>query len=883
MKHNITKLSIFMVTLVFSFCSLFSQFDEEQIKKNLPKLLGANNVGKDFWITIPPCSDDVGGNNYIKLYVTTPSNTIIYVNVPGKGWTVQKKSIPNDVVEFNITPSVGQPYLHSADKEPPSEKVYRGFGIHIYADQPLVVYCVVRYKYTSDGFLAYPVSSLGREYISCSYGDMGAMYNGNYPSELGIVSPYDDNIVKFTMGGNIVSKTAGGLKPGEAKTEVMQKGDAWMFSSLGYDGDLTGSKIVSSKPVSVVSGNFCTNIPTSNRWCDYTVEMDLPTYIWSKTYHIPIIHGRKYASLLRIFARLPGTSIYRDGVMIAKLQEAGGLLGKGWLEIRSVPMGEKIMPVVYTADKPIGITLCNTGVQEDGYPLPNSDPFTMALLPVELYTDSITLITPGIDGVQNFKENYLDLIYETNENGEMPDDMIFGTVQNKEFVYQKLKEKFPVPDTPYNYDIKGRKYSMKQITLPADGMYRIHSKKPFAAYSYGYDWCDSYGFPSGIGAGNEETKDLQKPIPTWTMECTGSVKNGHVIDKPDVDSVRSNLSAIYLNPGSYNYKLTTSKIEADITREAQWQLEVINNNLASRAIVEFWDGSGNDTSIIIQNNMSAVSIDRDTVMFGNLYPDSVYYQNILVTNNNKSQIKITELKLKNGSAGFSLKDLKLPLTIDPGDNIELNIKFQSHKTGNYTDTLIIGDGCVNLFKSIITAKITEPVIAVNNINFGNVLAGELYTKTFTITNLSNIEIIITGIKGNYLTEFKHNLGIVSDTNPIKLPANGTKTVVVTFYSDTIGSFKDSITFISPAGSKLDNVAFFSAECILRELASNNWEWGRVRIHKDSDPSGPYGTDSIPGQPRAIMFVNNSSRVIKVNGIGSIIENKPGDKNAFVYN
>lgn len=883
MKHKITNSAVIMFFLFFSLNSLFSQYDEEQIKKKLPKIMGATNMGTDFWLTIPPCYEVSTGNNFIKLFVAAKSATHVTLEVAGKKVKIEKDVQPNSYVEFNLTPSDGQCYLHKPDKTPPSEKVYKQNAINIYSDNPVIVYCAVRYLSISDGFLVLPVEILGNEYLASSYGDMGALYLGNYPSEVGIVSPYNQNKVNFTMGGNTVSKTAGGLKPGESVTDTLNKGDVWMFSSFGYEGDLTGSRIKSSLPVAVVSGNFCTNIPTSNKYCDYTAEMDLPTYIWGKTYHIPIIYGRKYASIIRIFPKIPETTIYRDGAIVAKLPESGGLLGKGWIEMRYVPMGESKRPVVFTADKPIGITLCNTGALEDGDPMPNSDPFTMALLPIESYSDSITLVTPGIKGGSGFEKNYLDVIYETDEDGEMPDDMMFGSLIENELVFEMLKVKFPSTDERFIYDINGRKFSIKNISLAASGMYSIKSSKPFAVYSYGFNACDSYGFPSGLVSGNEENADRQKPVPSWTMECTGSVIDGYVIDKPDIDFARSNISAIYLGTGSFNYKLTTSKIESNLTKEAQWQIEVINKNLPSKAIVEFWDGSGNDTSIIIQNKMSALKIDRDIVDFGNLYPDSVYYENIILSNNSNEPIILTEIELKNSSSGFSTKELALPITIEPGKYIETYIKFQSHAVGSYSDTLIIGDGCVSLYKARMTANIVEPVIAVNDINFGNVLAGEQYIKTFTITNYSKIDIEITGLNGNYLNEFKHNIGPVSVSNPFILPANATKTVAVTFNSDKKGTFKDSIVFISPAGSKLDNVAVLSAECKLIELACNSWDWGKVRIHKENDSAGPYGTDSIPGQPRAIIFENNSGKVITVNGINKIIESNQEDKKAFIFN
>ncbi|KYC49837.1 MAG: hypothetical protein AMQ74_01359 [Candidatus Methanofastidiosum methylothiophilum] len=175
MKKLILLLAILCLTSIINPIASFSQkMNEEDVKKNLPHMLGANNVGKEFWFSIPPCALDWSGGfpNFIKLYITAATKTLVTIEVPGKGYKTLKMTIPNDVIEVNIEPTVGQAYNHDPYKLAPPETVYPGAGIHIYADDPLVVYCIVRYQATSDGFLALPVSSLGREYIVATYPDM---------------------------------------------------------------------------------------------------------------------------------------------------------------------------------------------------------------------------------------------------------------------------------------------------------------------------------------------------------------------------------------------------------------------------------------------------------------------------------------------------------------------------------------------------------------------------------------------------------------------------------------------------------------------------------------------------------------------------------------
>ena len=57
-------------------------------------------------------------------------------------------------------------------------------------------------------------------------------------------------------------------------------------------GDLTGTKIVTNKPVSVFSGHECTTIPSGIGGCDHLIEQVPPTIYWGKVHYIVPIATR---------------------------------------------------------------------------------------------------------------------------------------------------------------------------------------------------------------------------------------------------------------------------------------------------------------------------------------------------------------------------------------------------------------------------------------------------------------------------------------------------------------------------------------------------------------------------------------------------------------
>jgi len=289
------KLSHFLITfllLVLVIPTQAKDYSVEEIKKNLPKMLGANNVGREFWFSFIPCWETSGAKNDLRVYVSSGVRTKVTVEVPGKGYEEIQYTIPNDIIQFVLPPQIGQPYRKTDRDLPEPDQVWKGAGVHVYADDPIICYGVTRYQYTSDGFLAIPVPALGKEYIAASWADPTNNQIQWLPSYISITAPYDKTTVRFTMGGTDWSTTASGQRPGEVSKWTLNRGDVLLFGSLGAHAELTGSRIDASKPVGVVSGNFCAYIPTNCGCCDVIEEMELPTHSWGTEYHVTKIIER---------------------------------------------------------------------------------------------------------------------------------------------------------------------------------------------------------------------------------------------------------------------------------------------------------------------------------------------------------------------------------------------------------------------------------------------------------------------------------------------------------------------------------------------------------------------------------------------------------------
>ncbi len=853
--------------------NLLANYDIEEIKKDLPKMLGSNNLGNSFYFSFHPCYEEDGANNELKVYVSSGVATNVTLEIAGKGYKETKRTIPNDIIVFSLSPLLGQCYRRTYMDPVLPEQVYSDYAVHVYSEDPVICYGVTRYTRTSDGFLAIPVSSLGKEYIIASFADWGSSATYSFPSYTSIVAAYDNTNVRFILGGSETTMTAGGMLSGQQKDYSLNEGDVLLIGTSGVFSDLTGSRVIASKPVAVLSGNFCSDIPIGTIRCDYIIEMELPTHTWGKDYFVTHMQSRLYNSIIKIFAKEPDTKIYRDGRQIGIIPNVGGTLGLGYLEMRADDGPARC--VVISGDKPIGVTQFNPGQGDDG--IGATDPFQMVLTPLEQFQKEIIFNTPGIQGGYGFPLNYINIVYEANEGGALPDDFEIGTVKGSKVEWNKLSITDPNPGDPFAVQINGKNYNGKIVQLNGDGVYRLRAERPFTAYAYGYSFYDSYGFPTSVALGDLTKPDTVCPVPTWSMDCYGVISDGYVLDEPRDPEVRSNLSIIYFNSGqSFNFKFSVDEFIPGEDEETNWEANVIDPTKDARAVIVFSDRRGNDTTIVINFYAPKFTIRPDFVDFGLLEFGDVVDKTFWAINESKtSDILINELRLKFSNENFEVIGFATPIFIAPKDSIPFTVRFTGNDIGKSTfkDSIGIGDTCIFAFKSHIEARVGQPAIEVSDATFGDVSVGKTVNKDIYIKNSGSTQLVINSFSGPAGSVYKTNLPYISEDEPLIIDSGEQYIFTVSFTPDTENSFPDQIIFHSNA-ERTDSIAILNGRGIKSDLISNSYDWGRKRISRTNFP-----IDAYPADNDVIKLENNGSEVVKIYGLNIISDNKG---NAFIF-
>lgn len=849
------KYIIITVGLLLWAFSLYAGDEFEEMKSTLPELLSVNNAGMDYWFTVPPCmqhSPTPSEKNRVRIYVTSAKKTLVTVKSVNR--TQNKYVYPHKVVKFELKAEEAQPYLKSGSAPEVEETIYPGKGVHVFADEQLIVYVIVDFYTTSDGFLAIPVSSLGNNYRVTSYGD-GSKNFVTAPSLSGIVAAYDNTTVEFTLHGDKDNTTAGGVEPGDTIKAVLNKGDVWMISSGAKAADLSGSRISADKPVAVVSGNQCANIPLFNETCDYIVEMDIPTYTWEKDYHVFTIPGRKYSSIIRIYSSEPNTKIYRDWDMVKKLDEPG------FHETRVTPDS---VPgnAVFHADKPILVSLYNTSESEDGPPRPNKAPFQMTLSPAQQYQNEYSFSIPEDNGEPIFPNNTIVIICELDEDSLIKEDLEIAKVVDGPLAWKKVRYEYPDAEvTDFQYNVDGQQYAAASINFTKRGVYRLRAENPFGLYLYGFSKYDSYGLPAGLRLVNVQSEDSLPPIPNWTMHCDGTVK-GTVKDTAQSGIEPAGFARFY-ESNVINYSSVRKNSNSELIN---WSINVIDPSKDAYMDIDFIDKAGNKTTKTFYYSALKLDIKPKIHDFRLLRKNETASKTFTIINNSETgTVKINRLEMKSGEEGFTIEGPDLPFELDPLSQQDVTVHFSSDKDGIYSDSLGIGDSCVFFCGAKVRAEVGGPKINVTDINFGDVTRGSDFVDTIKISNTGITDLHITNVKGPQQTNvFDLTLPkVISPSDPLIIkPGQEPVKLEIRFSPNAETTFSDSIVFMNNA-SQIDSIAYLNGRGIKPGIMANSIDFDRKRIYRSEFPAGPY--------KGYIKIENNGQNAVKVNGYEIIDE------------
>ena len=220
------------------------------------------------------------------LLTTSDAQPVEYsIEALGVGYYHNGTILAGNEVILNLPSSIQVSSYNDQDK-----------GIHLTAssDKITVIGQNLR-SATSDSYFALPIIKLdSAKYVYYGISVPRTVVHSNlYDSSILIVGTENNTILKLTTTQSVstaVGNTITNVLPGREYSFVINRLQTFYIGSVE---DLSGTKIVTNKPVSVFSGHRCANIPWNVTACSHLIEQIPPTALWGNVYYIAPLAGKR--------------------------------------------------------------------------------------------------------------------------------------------------------------------------------------------------------------------------------------------------------------------------------------------------------------------------------------------------------------------------------------------------------------------------------------------------------------------------------------------------------------------------------------------------------------------------------------------------------------
>ena len=214
------------------------------------------------------------------------------------------------------------------------------------------------------------------EYYAISYSDVA----GKFHSQLLFVGCEDDTEITFA-----------------STTVTLNRMETYLYEIAS---ETTGTKVVSTKPISFYSGHRCASIGKGG--CDHLVEQIPPTATWGTNFLSASFSSRMSGEIYRILASQPSTNVSVNCTTYTQPETYSLATAGAWQEF----MTPDDSFCVIESDKPLLVVEFALGYDQFSI----GDPFMMMVPAVEQYNNDYFFNSPA-----EFSLNFIT-IFVTPEN-----------------------------------------------------------------------------------------------------------------------------------------------------------------------------------------------------------------------------------------------------------------------------------------------------------------------------------------------------------------------------------------------------------------------------------------------------------------------------------
>lgn len=486
--------------------------------------------GREFYIAFLPNVHDGGRNTtflndslyiYITCDVPTSGNIRYRTRTGGEVNVPFAITNPNEVFTFRVHYAglelqgfyTGSMFdIGGAQSERVARQVFR-----VTANDDVTVYGLNQAQYTSDAFLALPVTSLGREYMVLAYKSdaRGLLFMPNSrdevstPSQFAVIATRNNTEIRILPSAATLvsgSTAAQVIRLNEGEVYLVQA-DPRVANGLA---DLSGTRIIASEPIAVFAGHQRTTLPVElrpNLWTrDHLVEQLPGLETWGRSAFLtPLLRARDEigigSDLFRIIAAFDSTRVFINGQLLTVLNAGqvfeGQLMSTAWITASDQILVAQFKKTSSTLEaKFIG------------------DPFMLLVPQVEQYDRSYRFIN-----VEAFDLLNLGQASPASRGRVFEDHFITVIAPSGGTGLSSLRVDNNPLDISRFTPIVNSGYSFANVAV-SPGVHTARGDSAFGVYVYGYGVLNSYGY---IGGGRLRiiAPDRDQPELVWREECYG--------------------------------------------------------------------------------------------------------------------------------------------------------------------------------------------------------------------------------------------------------------------------------------------------------------------------------------------------------------------------
>ena len=628
-------------------------------------------MGRDLWFQNIQNYTSTG-DNYYNLYVTSPSSANIHIALAGGA----EKVLPvkaGAVASFNI------PLSYTMTKS----SIVINQAIHVWSDSAdICAYVMSHSDYTSDGIYVIPTIGWGKDYVVAAY---NALFEGtgtyvfDEPSEIVIVADQDNTVCTITPSCDMrieVSprscRTCIAHQKGVPFTENLNRGDCVQYETIeasdAENFDMTGTIIHSTKPVGVIGGSMCPNIPMGYPYCDHVCEMIPPVRTWSSTYYTapfyPANSGKQFSTYLIIGSKA--------NQVIDRFDPASGekqfcVLGAQYDHLFADSLHTACR---WTSDAPfLLVQYINSSTYPDGL---NSqgDPAEVVINGVGQFTKTVVFQTAITIGNQSPYKNYVNLIVNN------------AAIASTTFDGKRI--------TSLTRIAVDSLYTIFRASAVKAGAHTATSDSGVGVYVYGYGYDESYAWAGSVGTGTFESQDTALPVASFVGDS--------LTDRVMLSDTGSDASLLnYVRLDSVNnmsFKRDPSWVEGAGVKTSYYDEQVIDSTQPALLQISVFDMAGNLTQIVSKYVPNRATITPPLQDFGFALTSGIsVIRYDTITNLGSGTYTINDLRLLHGDSttGFSI-DSAVLTPLAPGEKRLIKISYHPTLPGTTFDTIIFGDG-----------------------------------------------------------------------------------------------------------------------------------------------------------------------------------------------